>query len=82
MRCRYTHGHTHTHITECTDWVMKDAKSQKQRWKQRLCELEVESLLTLRDSLMASGVAYLMVIRDSETNKTDIKRFVSQNNTL
>lgn len=66
------------HMAECTDWVMKDAKSQKQRWKQRLCELEVESLLTLRDSLMASGVAYLMVIRDSETNKTDIKRFLAE----
>ena len=57
---------------------MGDAKTHKQRWKKRLCDLEVESLLALRDSIMASGAAYMMVLKDTEKNSAEIKKDVSE----
>lgn len=56
---------------------MEDAKSRKVEWKRRLAKLELESLLSLRDTLMASGAQYLMVINDSKKNAEQITKYVS-----
>lgn len=57
--------------------IMEDAKSRKVEWKRRLAKLELESLLSLRDTLMASGAQYLMVINDSKKNAEQITKYVS-----
>ena len=57
--------------------IMEDAKSKKVEWKRRLGKLELESLLSLRDTLMASGAQYMMVINDSKRNAEQITKYVS-----
>ena len=65
------------HPTECTDIIMEDAKSRKTEWKDRLSKLELESLLSLRDTLMAKGGLYMLVINDSKRNAEQITQYVS-----
>ena len=56
---------------------MEDAKSRKTEWKHRLGKLELESLLSLRDTLMAKGGLYMLVINDSKRNAEQITKYVS-----
>ena len=62
--------------TECTDLIMRDAKEKKQQWKKRLSQLEEESLLSLRDSLMAQGVLFTMIDKESKINSDEVTKEV------
>lgn len=48
--------------------ILADAQQKQQRSKEKLSKLEVESLLTKRDGLMAQGVMYKMMENESQTN--------------
>ncbi len=57
---------------------MEDAKKHKRAWKEKLDRLELESLLSLRDAIMASGVMRLQVINDCQQNQQHIEKEVCQ----
>ena len=56
---------------------MEDAKKKKDDWTQRLQNLEVESLLSLRDTLLARGSMLTMSSADIKDIIRDIKSTVS-----
>ena len=55
-------------LPECTTLVMEDAKGKKKEWQQRLADMELQNLLQLRDSLMASACIHLMGVDDCRAN--------------
>ena len=67
----------HCLLPGCTDQIMEDAKKKKDDWTQRLQNLEVESLLSLRDTLLARGSMLTMSSADIKDIIRDIKSTVS-----
>ena len=66
------------YIPGCTDLIMDDAKKKKDEWMQRLRSYEVESLLSLRDALLARGTMLTMSTADIKDIVRDIKTTVSK----
>ena len=64
-------------LPECTDLIMEDAKKKKDEWTQRLSRYEVESLLSLRDTLLARGSMLTMTSADIKEIIRKIKSTVS-----
>lgn len=58
---------------------MEDAKKKKEEWTQRLGDYEVESLLSLRDALLARGSMLTMCSADIKDIVRDINTTVSSN---
>ena len=61
----------------CTDLIMEDAKKKKDEWTQRLSSYKVESLLSLRDTLLTRGSMLTMTSADIKEIIRDIKSTVS-----
>lgn len=62
---------------EVTDMILADAQLKQQRSKEKLSELEVESLLAKRDGLMAQGVMYKIIENESQSNMKEAETEVS-----
>ena len=56
---------------------MEDAKKKKDEWTRRLSRYEVESLLSLRDTLLAQGSMLTMTSTDIKEIIRKIKSTVS-----
>ena len=57
---------------------MEDAKKKKDEWAKRLSNYEVESLLSLRDALLARGSMLTMTSADIKDIIRDISKTVSK----
>ena len=57
--------------------ILEDAKKKKDEWTQRLHNYEVESLLSLRDTLLAHGSMLTMSSADIKEIIRDIRSTVS-----
>ncbi len=70
----------HIISSEVTDLILLDAQQKQRGSKERHTKLELESLLTKRDGLMAQGVMYKMTENESQTNiknaETEVKASV------
>ena len=55
-------------LTGCTDLILSDAKEKKKEWKKRLATMDMDSLLDYRDALMAQGVLFTVIARESNSN--------------
>ena len=53
---------------ESTDRILKNAKEHKQRWTKDLELMKVQSLLHLRDALIAKACVHKMESDDSKKN--------------
>ena len=51
--------------------ILSDAQKRQQNSKEKLNKLEVESLLTKRDGLLAQGVLYRVMETESQRNIRD-----------
>ena len=67
-----------TFFAECADTIMDDAKRKKEEWTQRLQKYEEESLLLLRDALLARGSMLTMSSADIKDIIRDIKTTVRE----
>ena len=48
--------------------ILSDAQQKQRGSKEKLAKLELESMLTKRDGVMAQGVMYKMVENECKTN--------------
>lgn len=75
---------THTSLSviscmeECTDIIMKDAKTRKNFWKRRLQQLAVECQWMLREGLLAKGAMMKMVLEENQNNAAESKKLIAQ----
>ncbi|XP_011402599.1 PREDICTED: trichohyalin-like [Amphimedon queenslandica] len=66
-------------MSNCTEIILNHAKEEKKNWTHKLDVMNVESLLQLRDSLIAKACLNKMELKDCQDILKDIEEQLDQN---